>query len=294
MLRCAGIRAATAATSRLRLLKPAHRLVLIPISHRSISTRMASSALSDSIPAAADLDSRSGTPKPQMPSPQVIEQAQPSVELEQAEVPGSRSPQRTLDFHSGPLVWIDLEMTGLDPKVDKIMEIAVLITDGNLELVDDGIQFVVHVDKEDLDRMDEWCTRQHGLTGLTQACLDSPHSLSSVEEAVLKYVEQHIPKGRIGVLAGNSVHVDKTFLVDQMPSLLKHLHYRIVDVSSIKELCRRWYPGVSAPRTVAECDAHRALDDIHGSIQELRWYRENIFVRPESLTPTVTSNGSKN
>jgi len=198
-----------------------------------------------------------------------------------------QSPKKALDFDAGPLVWIDLEMTGLNPKVDKIMEIAVLITDGNLELVDDGIGFIIRVDKEHLDRMDEWCTKQHGSTGLTQACLTSPHSLSFVEKFVVEYVKKWVPQTRVGVLAGNSVHADKAFLAEYMPSLVEHLHYRIVDVSSIKELCRRWYPGVTAPRTVSTEDQHRALGDIHGSIRELKWYRENIFVRP-TPPPAVT------
>ncbi|KAH8115246.1 ribonuclease H-like protein [Phellopilus nigrolimitatus] len=209
---------------------------------------------------------------------------------------------QVLDAGSGPLVWIDLEMTGLNPKVDKIMEIAVLITDGSLGLVDDGIQFVIKVNEEELDRtgrtstlrrMDDWCTTQHGSSGLTQACLSSPHTLFSVESAVLNYIKQHIPEKMTGVLAGNSVHVDKTFLAEYMPSLVEHLHYRIVDVSSIKELCRRWYPEKMAPRTVAENVAHRALDDIHGSIRELQWYRENIFVRPKADAPSSTSSDTK-
>ncbi|KAL5531956.1 REX2_1 [Sanghuangporus sanghuang] len=192
-------------------------------------------------------------------------------------------------FDQGPLVWIDLEMTGLNARSDEIMEIAVLITDENLELLDDSIQYVVKVDKEKLDNMDEWCTRQHGSTGLTQACLDSPHTLPFVEDAALEYIRRYIPEKRVGVLAGNSVHVDRMFLAERMPRLLDHLHYRIVDVSSIKELCRRWYNGLVARPMVKESDAHRALDDIRGSIKELQWYRDHIFVRPDGVAPNTYS-----
>jgi len=182
----------------------------------------------------------------------------------------------TLDFYAGPLVWIDCEMTGLNHRKDKLLEIAVLITNGNLDLVDDGIQYVIHTAKEDLDGMDEWCTNQHASTGLTEACLKSPHSKEFVSQAILSYVKKWIPHPRIGVLAGNSVHVDRSFLVEQMPELVDWLHYRIVDVSSIKELHRRWYPYRALPK-FPETN-HRALDDIRGSIRELQWYRENIFV----------------
>ncbi|PCH35639.1 ribonuclease H-like protein [Wolfiporia cocos MD-104 SS10] len=183
---------------------------------------------------------------------------------------------KPLDFESGPLVWIDCEMTGLIPRKDKLIEIAVLITDGNLELVDEGIEFVIHADKKLLDGMDEWCTKQHGQSGLTQACLDSPYSTEYVAQEVLKYIKKWIPTQRIGVLAGNSVHFDRVFLAEEMPEVTDWLHYRIVDVSTIKELSRRWYPSLRMPRTGES--SHRALDDIRGSIRELKWYRDHIFV----------------
>ncbi|KAI0057869.1 ribonuclease H-like protein [Artomyces pyxidatus] len=198
----------------------------------------------------------------------------------------TRAPNQTLDFYSGPLVWIDCEMTGLDPQADKIIEIAVLITDRDLDLVDDGIEFVIRTDKEVLDRMDEWCTKQHGSSGLTQACLDSPHSTASVQTEVLAYIKKWIPEKRVAVLAGNTVHADRAFLAREMPEIVDWLHYRIVDVSSIKELHRRWYPRRPLPKTVFGGESkHRALDDIRGSIQELKWYRDNIFVSPEAYNP---------
>ncbi|KAH7883197.1 ribonuclease H-like domain-containing protein [Phlebopus sp. FC_14] len=200
-----------------------------------------------------------------------------------------------LNAHAGPLVWIDCEMTGLDPKKDKLLEIAVIITNGNLEMVDDGVQFVIQTDKSILDGMGEWCTNQHGKSGLTQASLDSPHTREYVSSSVLRYIKKWIPEQRIGILAGNSVHADRSFLVEEMPEVIDWLHYRIVDVSSIKELCRRWYPAIQIP-ILSTSGSHRAMDDIKGSIRgspflllplgatktmsELAWYRGNIFLPP--------------
>ncbi|KAI6095360.1 ribonuclease H-like protein, partial [Pisolithus croceorrhizus] len=181
-----------------------------------------------------------------------------------------------LNFQAGPIVWVDCEMTGLDPKKDKLLEIAVLITNGNLELVDDGLQFVIKTEKSALDNMDEWCKTHHGQSGLTQACLASPHTRDHVSHEVLQYIKRWVPEQRTGVLAGNSVHVDRMFLTVEMPEVVDWLHYRIIDVSSIKELCRRWYPNLEFPRS-SSGGSHRALDDIRCSIKELTWYRQNIF-----------------
>ncbi|THH01340.1 hypothetical protein EW026_g1347 [Hermanssonia centrifuga] len=191
---------------------------------------------------------------------------------------------KPLELSSGPLVWIDCEMTGLNPKTDKILEIAVLITNGNLDLVDPGLQFVINTEKAVLDRMDEWCTNQHGKSGLTQACLSSTHSTEFVSKQVLDYIKKWVPEQRVAVLAGNSVHADRAFLAEEMPQVLDWLHYRIVDVSSIKELCRRWFPTRLPPKHIFVNDgavSHRALDDIRGSIRELQWYRRNIFTTPD-------------
>ncbi|KAG8888082.1 hypothetical protein FRB98_008419 [Tulasnella sp. 332] len=154
-------------------------------------------------------------------------------------MPGISKPLRLED---GPIVWIDCEMTGLDYKKDRIIEIAVLITNKDLELVDDGLEFVIHTDKDVLDNMNEWCVDQHGKSGLTQACLESPHQYADVSASVLSYVKEWIPQHRAGVLAGSSVHCDKAFLAEGMPDLVEHLHYRIIDVSTVKELAQRWYP----------------------------------------------------
>ncbi|KAF4563268.1 hypothetical protein EYR40_007016 [Pleurotus pulmonarius] len=198
-----------------------------------------------------------------------------------------QSQHRPLDFYSGPLVWIDCEMTGLNPRKDKIIEIAVLITNGNLELVDDGIEYIIKTDKELLDQMDEWCTNQHGSSGLTEACINSPHTLDFVSKEVVSYIKKWIPQQRAGVLAGNSIHADRGFLVEEMPEVTDWLHYRVVDVSSIKELARRWYPGHTPPKQES---THRALDDIRGSIRELQWYRDNLFVPPTPPKPIPTAN----
>ncbi|CAA7258998.1 unnamed protein product [Cyclocybe aegerita] len=172
---------------------------------------------------------------------------------------------KPLEFLDGPLVWIDCEMTGLDPRKDRILEIAVLITNGNLETVDPGIEYVIKTEKAVLDGMNPWCIDQHGKSGLTQACIESPHTPAFVSQEVL-----------------NSVHADQGFLAAEMPELIKWLHYRIVDVSSIKEMSRRWYGDKGIPPRSKE-SSHRALDDIRCSIQELQWYRENIFIQPSAL-----------
>ncbi|KAJ3003532.1 hypothetical protein NUW54_g5247 [Trametes sanguinea] len=190
-----------------------------------------------------------------------------------------------LDRAAGPLVWVDCEMTGLDPKTDKILEIAVLITNGNLDLVDEGISYIIRTDKEVLDKMGDWCRGTHGASGLTAACLESPYTKDFVQQQILSYIKKWIPKERVGVLAGNSVHMDRMFLAQEMPEILEHLHYRIVDVSSIKEVAHRWYRTKQLYGSPPE-GAHRALDDIKGSIRELKWYRQNIFM-PPSLAPIV-------
>jgi len=187
----------------------------------------------------------------------------------------------------GPLVWVDCEMTGLNPEKDKILEIAVLITNGNLETVDKGIEYVIRTEKYVLDQMDEWCTTQHGKSGLTESCLASPYTREYVSQAVLAYVKRWVPNPRTAVLAGNSVHADRSFLVKEMPELVDWLHYRLVDVSSIKELAFRWYKDASQkPGRLYESD-HRALSDIQGSITELKWYRDNLFVKPK--TPPLSA-----
>ncbi|KAJ6520744.1 oligoribonuclease [Mycena capillaripes] len=192
--------------------------------------------------------------------------------------------RKQLSYGDGPMVWVDCEMTGLDPDKDQILEIAVSAFFRSSMLVfyttiDDGIEYIIRTEKATLDAMNEWCTKQHGQSGLTQACLDSPHSHEEVSKAVLEYIKKWVPQRRVGILAGNSVHADRTFLAKHMPEITEWLHYRSLSlshVSSVKELSRRWYPHLGIPK-LAESN-HRALDDIRGSIKELEWYRRNIFM----------------
>ncbi|GAA5849080.1 hypothetical protein JCM9279_005785 [Rhodotorula babjevae] len=190
------------------------------------------------------------------------------------------------------LVWIDCEMTGLNPYLrpnelkagddflpDRILEIACIVTDKNLEPLDDGVEFIVRTDKEVLEKMNEWCIKQHGKTGLTQACLDSEHSMEEVDKLVTEYVSQYFPRGTPALLAGNSVHADRAFINKDLPLLASKLHYRILDVSSIKEIGRRWYPSLGWQSKKDEAE-HRALADIKASIAELKYYREHLFVPP--------------
>ncbi|XP_069803555.1 oligoribonuclease, mitochondrial [Dendropsophus ebraccatus] len=173
------------------------------------------------------------------------------------------------------MVWVDLEMTGLDIKKDQIIEMACLITDSDLNILAEGPNLIIKQPDELLDSMSNWCKEHHGKSGLTQAVRDSKISLAQAEYEFLSFIRKHTPPG-ICPLAGNSVHVDKEFLNKSMPQFMRHLHYRIVDVSTVKELCRRWYPVEyeCAPKKAA---SHRALDDIRESIKELQFYRQNIF-----------------
>lgn len=172
-----------------------------------------------------------------------------------------------------PLVWVDLEMSGLDPESHQILEIAVIITDGGLAELAEGPDLVLHQPDEVLAAMDEWCTRQHGASGLTAAVRASTVSLADAEAQVLALLRERCPAGR-SPLCGNSIGHDRRFLIRYMPAVAAHLSYRNVDVSSIKELAKRWYPQLTPP---PKRETHRALDDIRESIAELRFYREHIF-----------------
>ena len=173
------------------------------------------------------------------------------------------------------IVWVDLEMTGLDVDIDRIIEIACIITDGDLNVVASSPDLVINQPKDVMDNMGEWCRKHHGKSGLTEEVLQSTISLSNAEEIICSFVRKHTEKG-ISPLAGNSVHVDKKFLEKQMPNFMSHLHYRIIDVSTVKELCRRWHPEEYAKCTKKKT-LHRALEDIKESIEELRFYRNAIF-----------------
>lgn len=182
----------------------------------------------------------------------------------------------TTGLNDKGLVWIDLELTGLDLEKDKIMEIACLVTDEELNPLSEGIDIVVHQPNEVLDAMNDWCQKHHGKSGLTQACRESPVTVEEAEQKVLSLLEKHVAPG-VCPLAGNTVHMDRRFLHKEMPRLDAHLHYRIVDVSTIKELCRRWYPADHREALRRKTGSHRALADIKESIDELKFYRSRIF-----------------
>lgn len=175
------------------------------------------------------------------------------------------------------LVWIDLEMTGLELEQCTILEIATIITDSDLEVIAEGPDLVIHHDDEILDAMDEWNTKHHGQSGLTEAVKKSTLTLEEAEEQTLEFIQKYC-KENTAPLCGNSIWQDRRFLGKYMPRLEGYLHYRIIDVSSIKEVVRRWYPtGVRPP---GKGQSHRALDDIRESIEELRYYRKNVFAPP--------------
>ncbi|HJL15060.1 MAG TPA: oligoribonuclease [Sandaracinaceae bacterium LLY-WYZ-13_1] len=174
------------------------------------------------------------------------------------------------------LVWIDLEMSGLDVERERILEIATIVTDGQLEILAEGPELVVHQPDALLEAMDDWNREHHGASGLVDRVKASPIDEAEAERRTLEFIAAHVD-ARTAPLAGNSVHQDRLFLAKYMPELTAHLHYRNVDVSTVKELVRRWHPEAFAARPTKKGN-HRALDDIRESIEELRYYRKAVFV----------------
>lgn len=172
------------------------------------------------------------------------------------------------------LVWIDLEMTGLDPEQERIIEIATIVTDSELNTIEEGPVLAVHQSDGLLNAMDEWCTRTHGQSGLTQRVRDSRVSEIDAEQQTLEFLQRYLEPGQ-SPLCGNSIGQDRRFLVKYMPELEAFFHYRNLDVSTVKELARRWRPEVLAG--VQKKGSHLALDDIRDSINELRHYRQHFF-----------------
>jgi len=180
------------------------------------------------------------------------------------------------------LVWMDLEMTGLDHTSDVIVEIATLVTDDELEIVAEGPDLVVHQPDEVLAKMDQFVVDMHTRSGLLDQIKGSTISLEDAGAATLEFIREHVPESRTVPLCGNSIGTDRRFLAAYLPEIEEYLHYRSVDVSSIKELVRRWYPDVLGHRGWKQ-GSHRALDDIRESISELKMYRELVFRDGESV-----------
>ena len=179
------------------------------------------------------------------------------------------------------LVWIDLEMTGLDPDGDRILEIATLVTDKQLNLLAEGPVIAVHQDDAVLAAMGEWCTRQHGQSGLTERSRQSQTKEAEAERLTLEFLRQHVPPNA-SPMCGNSICQDRRFLARHMQQLERFFHYRNLDVSTLKELAKRWAPAAAAGLTKAS--THLAMDDIRDSVAELKFYRERLF-RPEFAPP---------
>lgn len=172
------------------------------------------------------------------------------------------------------LIWIDLEMTGLDTDNDHIIEIATIVTDSELNLIAEGPVFAVHQPEEVLGRMDEWNTRQHGQSGLVERVRNSFIDMTAAEQATLVFLRQHAKAGK-SPMCGNSICQDRRFLARQMSELERFFHYRNLDVSTLKELAKRWRPDIAAG--LVKGSAHLALDDIRESIAELKYYREHFL-----------------
>lgn len=172
------------------------------------------------------------------------------------------------------LVWIDLEMTGLDPETDHILEIASLVTDGDLNILAEGPEIIIHQPDEILNSMNEWCIKQHGESGLTERVRSSTITLKEAEKQTLKFIRKYTGRTKVP-LCGNSIGQDRMFLLRYMPKITNHLHYRMVDVSSVKEMAVRWYP--TFPKFFKKA-THRAMDDIRESVAELQYYREKLFI----------------
>jgi len=186
------------------------------------------------------------------------------------------------------LVWMDLEMTGLDHTSDVIVEIATLITDDQLEIVAEGPDLVIHATDEQLAAMDPFVVDMHTRSGLLDQIKASTITVEEAGAATLAFIKEHVPEERVVPLCGNSIGTDRRFLDAYLPDIENWLHYRSIDVSSVKELVKRWYPAVDTSRPRGQ-GSHRALDDIRESIREMAYYRDTVFVDP--ATPAASDDG---
>lgn len=185
------------------------------------------------------------------------------------------------------LVWVDMEMSGLQPETDRILEIAMIVTDGDLNIVAEGPVLVVHQEDAVLDRMDAWNKGTHGKSGLIDKVKTSTLTEAEVEAACLAFLKQHV-KSSISPMCGNTIHQDRRFMNRYMPKLEAYFHYRNIDVSTIKELCKRWQPEIA--KGFSKQQAHTALADIIESVEELRYYREKLFIPTIGDEPIVEGN----
>ncbi|MCU4674844.1 oligoribonuclease [Catenovulum sp. 2E275] len=179
-----------------------------------------------------------------------------------------------MSFSENNLVWLDLEMTGLEPDTDKILEIATIVTDSELNVIAEGPVFAIHQTDEVLDNMSQWCIDQHGKSGLTQRCRESEVDLATASHKTIEFIAQYVPAGK-SPMCGNSISQDRRFMFVHMPELEQFFHYRNLDVSTVKELARRWKPDVL--NSFKKQGSHLALDDIKESIAELTHYKAHFF-----------------
>lgn len=179
-----------------------------------------------------------------------------------------------MTYNADNLIWIDLEMTGLNPEKDRIIEIATVVTDSQLNILAEGPVFAIHQPNELLDSMDPWNTKQHNSSGLVARIKSSQINEAEAEAKTLEFLKKYVPSGK-SPMCGNSVYQDKRFLYQYMPALESYFHYRLLDVSTLKELARRWAPRVYSG--LQKESRHLALDDIRDSIEELKYYRANLL-----------------
>lgn len=177
-------------------------------------------------------------------------------------------------FSEQNLIWVDMEMTGLYPEQDRILEVAVIVTDSDLNIVAESPVYAVHQSDEVLDGMSDWCKEHHGKSGLTQRCRESVFSEAEVEEKILEFLAMYVP-AKASPICGNSIAQDKRFIYRYMPQLAEYFHYRHLDVSTLKILAQRWKPEIMQGLVKNEC--HLALDDIRESIDELKYYRKHFL-----------------
>lgn len=193
------------------------------------------------------------------------------------------SESKTINTSTRKLIWVDLEMTGLNLDKERIIELACIITDYDLNVISEYGPVIINQPDEILNNMGEWCTEHHGKSGLTEAVRNSKITQEQAASDFLAFIKSHVDSMK-GFLAGNSVHADAKFLERYMPKIIKYLHYRIVDVSSIKILVEHWYRGKKVMGTQPKKGlGHRAIDDIRESLEELKFYRDSLFKNPDDF-----------